>query len=172
MFLYQLKNIRLNYYRPTDEIKGGKKIPDSQHNQERITLDESTQKDIERLTNHDNLKELVIDDYEDNMIDIESLRTCFALESLEILNSRHIQSIDLSPLSELPNFTELVIYNNEELVSLDLEPLSRCSSLQKLNIQSINVDDIDLSPVLNLKTLKILNVGWFPLSEQKKKKAV
>lgn len=151
-------------------LKEEKNIPDSQHNQERIALEECTQKDIERLTNHDTLKELVIDDYKDNILDIGTLRTCFALESLEILNSRHIQSIDLSPLSELPNFTELKINNIKELVSLDLEPLAKCSSLQKLNIQRINVDDIDLSPVLNLKTLKILNVGWFPLSEQKKKR--
>ena len=122
-------------------------------------------KNIDQLRDCPALKELAINGYRADTLDIDSLSNCPSLESLQISDAQNIESLDLMPLSGMTELKELFLVNIPNLTSLDLSPLSQCTSLQKLWIQSNSIKELDIQPILELENLEHLHIKRMPLTK-------
>ncbi|MFW9810791.1 MAG: hypothetical protein ACFFE6_15565 [Candidatus Thorarchaeota archaeon] len=125
----------------------------------------STMKNIDQLGNCPDLKELAINGYRENTVDLESLRNCTKLETLQISDAQNIESLDLMPLSVMTKLEELFLVDIPNLTSLDLSSLSQCTSLQKLWIQNNSAKELDIHPILELEDLEHLVIKQMPLTK-------
>jgi Leucine-rich repeat (LRR) protein len=79
---------------------------------------------------------------------------------MEFLDLRKNQIIELSPLSNMTNFTELDLRKNQ---IMDLSPLVNMTKLTRLVLESNQVSD--LSPLINLTNLTRLDLSYNKIME-------
>ncbi|MFW9967034.1 MAG: leucine-rich repeat domain-containing protein [Candidatus Thorarchaeota archaeon] len=74
------------------------------------------------------------------------------------LFSKHIEHIDLAPLTSCPSLA-LIDLGQNQIRDIDLQPLSSCLSLEKLNLNTNLLQSIDLTPLSSCSSLKTLTLA-------------
>ncbi|TXT56548.1 MAG: hypothetical protein BAJATHORv1_20137 [Candidatus Thorarchaeota archaeon] len=103
-------------------------------------------------------RELLLDAYEMIHINLEPLRKCARLTTID-LSKNCLKSIDLSPLSSCKNL-ELLNLGINQFSQIDLSPLSDCTQLHFLSLSENQFSQIDLSPLASCRKLKYLFLGY------------
>lgn len=73
------------------------------------------------------------------------------------LTGRHIEHIDLNPVSSCYDLEELRLYRNR-LKNIDLVPLSRCTRLQEFDLSYNKLQSVDLQPLDSCTQLRQLSL--------------
>ena len=130
---------------------------------EKVTVSGALKHDRRSLAQYPKLKELTIEDLEDN--DLSWLSESKSIEKLDLQHTLpdHIILPELVSLKELwIGFSLRDKDKSREMRSLktlDLSPLSVCKELQDIRIYGQRFKEIDLSPLASCKSLKNLLIG-------------
>jgi len=108
------------------------------------------------------VRDITVTDGKFESLDLSPLKDLPELMHLNISNDGFVM-IDLSPLAHHPHLMSIYL-NHNPVGTLDLSPLKTCPSLGTLDLSKMKLSDIDLSPLEGGK-LNTLRLAQNPLEE-------